>query len=356
HHKAVGYKDLAAREVLQTNHIFRIASQTKAIVSVGLMMLYEEGHFLLEDPIEKYLPAFANMRVLSEYDPETLEYTTQPAEQSITIRHLLTHTAGIPYGHPLEGRPEFQVPYFASMDNESTEEVVNRIARRPLLHEPGEKFTYGLNTDVIGRLVEVLSGEPLDEYVRRRVLQPLGMEDSYFYLPRAKRERLVTLYSKLTADTILTLHKNATYRNFAIDGAQTYFSAGAGSVGTITDYAKFCQMLLNRGKFNGTRLLAPKTVDLMTRNHIDELEVWNRKDKFGLGFMIITPVSHYGDQATPGSYKWGGMYCSEYTIDPEEELIMLIYTNVHPIPQYSEVVRKFRILTYAALEEEGLKD
>lgn len=349
HHKAFGYHTLEGERAVRKDDIFRIASQTKALVTVGLMMLFEEGAFLLEDPIEKYIPAFANPRVLSEYDEETLEYTTRPAKSSITIRQLLSHSAGIPYFHPLEERPEFQVPYFASLEDESTENVVNRIALRPLLHDPGTEFTYGLNTDIIGRLVEILSGQSLDEYMRERVFRPLGMEDSYFYLPADKGDRLVTLYSKLGVDDPLILHENETYRNFPITGAKRYFSAGAGSVGTIADYAKFCQMMLNEGMFNGQRLLAPSTVRLMIRNHIGESEVWDRGDKFGLGFMLITPGSRYGDQATPGSYKWGGMYCSEYTIDPEEDLIMLIYTNVHPVPQYGEIVRKFRIMVYSAL-------
>ncbi|MEO0734998.1 MAG: serine hydrolase, partial [Bacteroidota bacterium] len=258
---------------------------------------------------------------------------------------------GIPYGLPVEGREELNVPFFASLEDESLEEVANRIAKRPLVHHPGEGWTYGLGIDVAGRVLEVVSGQSLQDYLTEHLWRPLGMKDSYFYLPENKHDRLVTLYSKNTTDGPLTVHENETYRNFAVSGAQHYYSGGAGSVGTIEDYAIFCQLMLNRGTFNGHRLLSPKTVDFMTRNHIGEHEVWSRRDKFGMGFMIITPGSRYGDLSTPGAYKWGGMYCSEYTIDPAEDLVLLFYTNVHPIPQYGEVVRKFRNLVYQALVE-----
>ncbi|MEM9526813.1 MAG: serine hydrolase domain-containing protein [Bacteroidota bacterium] len=354
HRETFGYANLATKTPAQPDDIYRIASQTKAIVTVGLMMEFEQGKFLLEDPVSKYIPAFAEVRVLKDYDEETKEYTTEAANRPVTILDLLTHTAGIPYGLPVEGRDDLKVPFFASLENESLEEVADRIAKRPLVHQPGENYTYGLGIDVAGRVLEVVSGESLADYLEKHIFRPLGMKDSHFYLPKGKHQRLVTLYSKLSVDGPLTIHENETYRNFAISGAQRYYSGGAGSVGTIDDYAIFCQMMLNRGTFNGVRLLAPKTVDFMVRNHIGDSEVWTRKDKFGLGFMIVTPQSRYADQATPGSYTWGGLYCSEYTIDPTEELIMLVYTNVQPIPQYGEVVRKFRQLVYQALMESNV--
>lgn len=344
-----GYADIASTRPARPEDIYRIASQTKALVSVGLMKLYERGAFLLEDPISKYIPAFAGTQVVASSDSSG-EYHLVPLARPITIRHLLSHTSGIPYELPHGLDKKYPVPFFASLDPVTTEEVVNRIAARPLVAQPGEAFVYGMSTDVLGRLVEVLSGLPLDEYMQREVFGPLGMHDSYFYLPEGKRDRLVTLYTKPPGDAALVVHANETYRDFALRGAQTYFSAGAGSVGTIGDYARFCQMLLNGGELDGVRVLSQKTVALMTTNQIGELEVWDRRDKFGLGFQLITPRSHYGDLATPGSFTWGGLYCSEYTIDPAEGLVMLVYTNVHPIPQYSEVVRKFRILVYQALE------
>lgn len=363
HHKAFGYSNLATRTPLKTDDIYRIASQSKAITTAALMTLFEEEKFLLDDPIAAYIPAFKNPKVLLSYDakdPVGGNYNTRPAKSDITIRQLLSHNAGIPYEHPLDRRPEFIVPFFNSTQPDKLEDVVNKLAKRPLLRDPGRSdasadssgagFTYGLNTDIIGRLVEVLSGKPLDVAIRERVLEPLGMTDTYFYLPAAKASRLVELYDKGSADKPLVLHPNEAYRHFAVSGAKTYFSGGAGLVSTVADYARFCQMMLNGGTFNNRRILGRKTVEMMLRNQIGAAEVWDRKDKYGLGFQLITEGSHYGDQATPGSYTWGGMYCSEYTIDPKEDLILLVFTNVQPYAHYSDFVRKFRIAVYQALE------
>ena len=345
-----GVADVASGRAARPDDIYRIASQTKALVTVGLMKLFERGAFFLEDPISKYIPAFAGTQVLGELDSVSGEYALEDLDRPITIRHLLSHTAGIAYEMPGDLDERYPIPFFASLEPVTTEEVVGLIAARPLVAHPGERFVYGLNTDVIGRLVEILSGMPLDEFMQREVFGPLGMKDSHFYLPADKTDRLVSLYSKPGMEDTLVLHENETYRDFAVQGAQTYFSAGAGSVGTIDDYARFCQMLLNGGELAGVRLLSPTTIALMLRNQIGGLTVWDREDKFGLGFQLITPDSHYGDQATPGSFTWGGMYCSEYTIDPTEQLVLLVYTNVHPTPYYQEVVRKFRVLVYSALE------
>ncbi|AQG78191.1 serine hydrolase domain-containing protein [Spirosoma montaniterrae] len=358
HHKAFGYSNLEKKTPLRRDAIYRIASQSKAITTVALMTLHEEEKFLLDDPISKYIPAFKNANVLVSYDrqnPTGGSYQTRPAKSEITIRQLLAHNAGIPYEHPLQNRPEFAVPFFNSVKPDKLEDVVNRLATRPLLNDPGtdstgKGFVYGLNTDIIGRLVEVLSGKPLDVALRERVLDPLGMTDTYFYLPSDKAGRLVELYDKGKADRPLVLHPNETYRNYAISGARTYFSGGAGLVSTVEDYARFCQMLLNGGTFNNRRILGRKTVEMMTRNQIGAAKVWEREDKFGLGFQLITEGSHYGDQATPGAYTWGGMYCSEFTIDPKEDLILLVFTNVQPYAHYNDFVRKFRTAVYQALE------
>lgn len=358
HYKAFGYSNLAKKTPLKRDDIYRIASQSKAITTATLMTLYEEEKFLLDDPISKYIPAFKNPTVLVKYDkkdPVGGSYDTRPAKSEITIRQLLSHNAGIPYEHPLDQRPEFKIPFFNSTAPDKLEDVINKLAKRPLLRDPGSDstgagFTYGLNIDILGRLIEVLSGKSFDVAMRERVLEPLGMTDTYFYLPDSKANRLVELYSKSSMDKPLTLHTNEAYRNFATSGAKTLFLGGAGLVSTVEDYAKLCQMFLNGGIFNNKRILARKTVDMMVRNQIGAAEVWDRKDKFGLGFQLITEGSHYGDQASPGSYTWGGMYCSEFTIDPKEELILLIFTNVQPYAYYSDFVKKFRIGVYQALE------
>ncbi len=358
HYKAFGYSNMAKKTPLKQDDLYRIASQSKAITTVTLMTLFDEEKFLLDEPISKYIPAFKNPKVLVKYDrkdPAGGSYETRAAKSEITIRQLLSHNAGIPYEHPLDGRPEFSVPFFNSTAPDKLEDVINKLATRPLLRDPGETdstgvgFTYGLNIDIIGRLIEILSGKSLDVAMRERVLEPLGMTDTYFYLPDAKASRLVELYSKESMDKPLMLHANSDYRNFATSGARTYFSGGAGLVSSAENYARFCQMMLNGGTFNNHRIISRKTVDMMLRNQIGTAEVWDRQDKFGLGFQLITEKSHYGDLATPGSYTWGGMYCSEFTIDPKEELILLIFTNVHPYAYYSDFVKKFRIGVYQAL-------
>lgn len=353
HHKAFGLSNLEKKTALKPDDIFRIASQSKAITTAALMTFFEEGRFMLDEPISKYIPAFKNPRVLTRYDTANAgkgAFETRPARSEITIRQLLSHNAGISYEHPLDKRAEFAVPFFNSIEPDKLEDVVNKLAKRPLITDPGSAFVYGLNTDVIGRLVEILSGQSLDIALRERVLEPLGMSDTYFYLPTDKINRLVELYDKGDAAKPLKLNTNAAYRNSSVWGAKTYFSGGAGLVSTVTDYARFCQMMLNGGTFNSKRVLSRKTVDMMVQNQIGSSEVWDRRDKFGLGFQLITADSHYADQATPGSYTWGGMYCSEFTIDPAENLILLVFTNVQPYAHYGDFVRKFRVAVYQALE------
>jgi CubicO group peptidase (beta-lactamase class C family) len=349
HYKAFGYKNVEQKIPLQKTDIFRIASQTKAITSVALLILFEEGKFLLDDPVSKYIPAFKQTQVLDDYDKQTLTYQTHPAGSPITIRQLMTHTAGIPYEHPLQEKPEFKVPFFTSTDRETLKEVIPRLAARPLMAEPGSGFVYGLSIDVLGYLVEVLSGMSLAEYMKTRIFDPLGMQDTYFFLPEVKTKRLVELYSKAKPEDKLTLHTNELYRNFAVSGAKTYYSGGAGLVSTVEDYAKFCQMILNGGTFNGKQILSRKTIEMLHHNQIGEYMVWDRKDKFSFGLQLITDQSLYGDNTSVGALTWSGLYCTEFTIDPKEDLILLVFTNVQPYAHYQEFVRKFRIGVYGAL-------
>ena len=349
HNQVYGTADAERQRPLADNAIWRIASQTKLITTLAVMMLYEEGKFLLDDPISRYISAFDSARVLVSHDSTTLAYETRPATRAITIRNLLTHTSGISYEHPLQDHLEFEVPFYTSLDDDLLEEVVDRIAARPLLHDPGEQFTYGLSTDVLGRLVEVVSGQSLATFFQQRIFAPLNMNDTYFYLPKDKEKRLVTLFRKERTDATLTVQEEPLYQNFARQGERTFYSGGAGLVSTAADYAKIGQLILNEGVYQGTRLLSPFTVRLMTRNQIGDLEVWDRHDKFGFGLQIITPDSRYGDLAPPGALTWGGLYCSEYTIDPANELVMQVYTNVYPFAHYSELVRTYRVLVYGAM-------
>ncbi|MRG45668.1 serine hydrolase [Chitinophaga sp. SYP-B3965] len=351
HNKAYGFSNLEKHTPAQTTDIFRIASQTKLITTIAVLMLYEEGRLFLDDPIYKYLPEFRDVQVLVSYDKATGKVETRRPKTRPTIRHLLSHSAGIPYEHPMDSLLNGKTMIgLSSLDAVTTTELVKKVAQRPLVHDPGAQFTYGYNTDVAGRIVEVISGKSLSDFFMERIFKPLGMHDTYFYLPPSKANRLVELYAKSRLEDPLTLHSDISNRTFPIAGKQTLHLGGAGLVSTATDYAKVCQLILNGGSFNNVRLLSRKTVDLMARNQIGESNVWDRNDKFGLGFQIITDSTRYGDQASPGSLTWGGAYCSEHTIDPTEKLILLVFTNVSPYAYYGDFVRKFRVLTYQALQ------
>ncbi len=346
HHKAYGYSDIDSKTPVTLNSIYRIASQTKALTSVGLMKLYEKGLFLLDDPISDYIPEFKNPQVLVSINEIDSSFTSRPAKTEITIRHLLSHTSGIPYGNKVFAKA--RIPFVNSLEPITIGEVVHKIAKLPLEHDPGEKFTYGLNTDVLGYLIEVLSGMPLDKYFQQELFEPLGMIDSYFYLPKEKENRLVTLYAQDSLNSPLYRSPNIANQTYPYSGAKTYFSGGAGVVGTIDDYARFCTMLLNNGKLNGKQFLSPKTIELMTRNQIGENEVWQSGNKFGLGFELFTDKGLAKLPGSIGAFKWGGLYCSEYIIDPKEDLIFLIYTNAWPFAN-ADINSKFRVLVYQAL-------
>jgi CubicO group peptidase (beta-lactamase class C family) len=315
------------------------------------MMLYEEGRFLLDDPLHLYLPEFTSMNVLTSFNDADTSFTSRPAKRAVTIRHLLTHTSGIHYGILRSGMENMMfakagIPAVNSLDPISVREVARRISEMPLLSDPGEEYLYGMNTDVIGALIEVLTGQSLDVFLHQRIFEPLGMNNTYFYLPEEKVGRLVELYS--SGDGGLIIHPNEVYRTYPYAGAKMFFSGGAGLLGTIEDYARFCQMMLNNGTFNGKRILSRKTVDLMTTNQIGEL-VLGRGTKFGLGFELRGTYGKTNHLGSFGSYSWGGMYYTAYIIDPDEDLIILFYTNVQPFRgrNYQEL---FQNMVYQALE------
>ncbi len=351
HYKAFGFRDMKTKTLLKRDDIFRIASQTKAITTVAILLLNEEGKLLLDDPVSKYIPHFSNPSVLVSFDSATNTLETRPANKPITLRHLLTHTAGIPYEHPLEHLPDYKVPYFNSLDTITLSAVVPKIAARPLLHDPGEQFTYGLATDILGYVVEIASGQTLAAFLKQRIFEPLEMSDTEFYLPKEKASRLVELYSLPSEDSTLQVTSNLDNRYFPVNGARKYFSGGAGLVSTIENYARFCQMLLNKGEFNGKRILSPASVDLMFRNQTGELTIPGRNDPFSFGLEIFSDRSYYGGLGTPGAVSWSGMYCSEFTIDPKENLVALIFTNIHPYVFREEFLQKFRNMVYQSLTE-----
>ena len=357
YYKATGYNDLESKAALKKDDIFRIASQTKAITSVAIMMLFEDGKLLPDDPVSKYIPAFKNQSVLASFNMEDTTYTTVPVTKGITIRQLLTHTSGL--GYAMIGSKEANaiyaknnIPVGIGVKNDKLLDAMNRLAKLPLMHQPGEKFTYGLNTDLLGCLVEVISGKTLDEFFRTRIFEPLGMKDTYFLIPASKASRLVNLYRE---DSLGKLEKaeKENMLNAPITSAyplvkSDYYSGGAGLSATIYDYGIFLQMLLNNGKYNGQRLLSRNTVRMMTMNQIGDISLGD--DKFGLGFQVVTERGSARTPAREGTFSWGGAFATSYWVDPKEKLVLLFYRQLQG-STHGDVVEKFRALTYQAIAE-----
>lgn len=341
HFAAYGYKDAEKRIPVEKDDIFRLASQTKAITTAVLMTLFEENKFKLDDPVEKYLPMFANPEVYVSGSVEKKNLVTRPASRSITIRHLLTHTSG--YSYQSFGENIRVINYEQPI---TTKEVMERIAKTPLIHDPGEKFTYGFGIDIAGYLAEVISGKTLDVLMKERIFKPLGMNDTYFYIPKEKQDRLVKCYQRTSLDSAYVLSRSEIDRIYPLAEDQTYHGGGAGLSGTIEDYAKFCQMILNKGKFNGKRILSRKAVELMSTNELLDIPGTYR---FGLGFEVMSERGFIRSMISPGSLKWGGAYGTEYTIDPKENMIAIIYTNVMPWKNPG-VFESYLISVYQALE------
>lgn len=356
YYKGLGYDDISTKKPLHKDAIMRIASQTKAITSVAVMMLYEEGKFLLDDPISKYIPEFKNPVVLDQFNETDTTYTTVPAKSEVTIRHLLTHTSGIQYAQI--GSKPFTAIYAKSgivagigVDKIKLADIIKKLGPLPLEHQPGEKFTYGLNTDVLGYLVEVVSGMPFNVFLKKRIFDPLGMKDTYFYLPEEKRHRLATLYTTddqqriQKAGATMDINGNILTDYPNING--TYYSGGGGLASTAYDFSVFMQMLLNNGVYNGTRILSRNSIRMMTTNQIGDLRL-GRGNTFGLGFELVTEKGSAFSPRPEGSYSWGGMFSSSYWIDPKEKIIGQLFLQVFP-NKHGEIHEKFKVLTYQAL-------
>jgi len=352
HYKSFGYNDLETKAPLDKDGIFRIASQTKAITSVAAMILYEEGKFLLEDPVSKYIPSFANIQVLDKFNDKDTTYTTIPAKRQITIRDLLTHTSGI--GYAQIGSKEANSIYAKNnitggldVYEGTLADAMTRLGTLPLMHQPGERWTYGLNTDLLGRLVEIWSGKTLEEFFNERIFKPLDMKDTYFNVPEEKANRLVNFF--MADSTGLKKFEKALGGdlNFPLR-KKSYFSGGGGLSSTIYDYAVFLQMLLNEGEYNGVRLLSRNTVRMMTMNQIGDLNLGD--NKFGLGFAI---VSEKGSSMMPhqiGTYSWGGAFSTGYWVDPKEKMVVLIYRQMWGAHD-AEIDAKFKVLVYQAIHD-----
>ena len=342
--KAFGFANKQQNIPMKNDNIFRIASMTKPIISVAAMMLYEEGKFLLTDPVSKFIPEFKDPVVLDKYNAADTTYTTVPAKREITMRDILSQSSGL--GYAQIGTATANAIYYKNRINggigtpySTLKDVITRLAKLPLFIQPGEDFMYGLNTDVLGYLVEVISGMSLDKYLQQKIFEPLGMKDTYFFLPKEKQARLVPLYTQQGTQTKLRIQDslislNGTFsRDFPKTLNGTYFSGGAGLASTAYDYALFGQMLLNGGELNGKRILSPGTIQIMASNQIGDHLMWgdiNKTRRFGLGFGILTDYAERTMMIPAGSYGWDGMFASHFWVDPKNKMVVVFMRNIWP--------------------------
>jgi len=354
-HHAYGMSDNSAGTKMQKEAIFRIASQTKAITSTAVMMLWEEGKFRLDDPISKYIPEFKEAQILDTFNDTDSTYTTKPAEKQITIRHLITHTSGLGYG-VIDGDERFKKMYakagitdLFTTENISIAESVKKLAKLPLHHNPGEKFTYSEGLDVLGYFIEVISGMPFDKFLRKRIFDPLHMNDTWFYLPKAKHKGLVTVQENKKG--IWTKYPVTFYdTDYPIKGAQRFFSGGAGLSSSAKDYATFLQMYLNMGELNGVRILSRTTVQSIMGNHIDA--IWAGGPKYyGLAFAVVNEHGQdLGGEGSTGTFDWGGYFNTQYFADPKEQIIGILMKQTQGSSD-DQTGWKFRQMVFAAIDD-----
>ena len=359
-YKSYGYNDLDTKAPLPKNGIFRIASQTKAVTTVAALMLWEQGKFSMDDPVSKYIPSFANAQVLAAFNPKDSSYTTVPAKRPVTIHDLFTHTSGL--GYPAIGSPEANAIYAKNaitggvgVKNQTLADAMDRLGHLPLLFQPGEKWMYGLNTDVLGYLIQLWSGENLEEYFQRHIFRPLGMKDTWFNLPAEKASRLVNFFQE---DSTGIKKQTAVFggaldMNFPLQKTD-YFSGGGGLSSTIYDYALLLQMLLNGGEYNGVRLLSRNTVRMMTMNQIGDLTVnvgeGAGSNKWGLTFSIETEQGSRLVPSQAGSYGWGGVFSTAYWVDPKEDMFAIFYRQMWG-PHVALTGQQFKPLVYQAIND-----
>jgi CubicO group peptidase (beta-lactamase class C family) len=355
HWKAYGMANNEEGRKLKRDDIFRIASQSKAITSTAVMMLWEEGKFRLDDPVSKFIPEFKNPQVLGSFKYSDTTWTGVPANKEITIRHLLTHTSGIGYG-VIDGDERIKMIYqkagvtdLFTTENITIEESVKKIARLPLHHHPGEKFTYSEGLDVLGYFIEVVSGMPFDEFLKTRIFDPLGMDDTRFYFPESKANRLVAVQHKV--DGKWEKYPVTFYdTDYPVKGAKTFFSGGAGLSSTAKDYATFLQMYLNGGEYNGVRLLSRTTVRSIMANQTGEL-FSGPEEYYGLAFGVVTPEGEAkGGIGSTGTFDWGGYFNTQYFADPAENVIGIIMKQTQG-PTNDQTGWKFRQLVFQTIDD-----
>jgi len=350
YNKAFGYSDVENKIMHSTDDIFRIASMTKAVTSLAVLILWEEGKFNLDDPIEKYIPEFKDLTILTDFNETDSTYLSKPAKNKISIRHLLTHTSGIGYG-VIDSDARFKSIYkkhgivdLFTTDSINIESNVKKLAQLPLHHEPGEAFTYGESLDVLGYFIEVISQKSLDVFFKERIFDPLEMKDTYFYLPKTHQDRLVPIQTK--KDGFWTKYQGDFYDvNYPIKGAKTFLSGGAGLSSTTADYSNFLQMFLNKGSFNDKQILGKKTVELVYVNqntHIPDSSI-------GLAFGLVSEKDQaLGGKGSIGTITWGGYFNTFYFADPAENIIGILYKQTREIEEEKTNV-EFSTLLFQSL-------
>jgi CubicO group peptidase (beta-lactamase class C family) len=353
--EAYGWRDKDANDPMKEDTIFRIASQTKALTSVAIMMLMEEGKLVMDDPLGKFLPEWqrttvATARIGGGYD-------VTPARRQITIRDLLTHTSGISYGTGTAERAWREAGiygwYFADK-REPVSEVVKRMARLPMTEQPGDQWVYGYSTDILGVVVEKLSGQTLDEFFRARITGPLGMVDTHFCLPQEKAPRLAVVYSAKDGKIERAANPGAMQgaghigQGHYLGGPCVAFSGGAGLLSTAKDYSRFLEMMRRGGELDGKRYISRKSVELMTADNL-VFATFQPGMGFGLGFRVVTDLGKTGQPGSKGDYGWGGAYNSTYWVDPKEGLTVSYMVQLIPSGGLEDQ-DKLRALVYSALE------
>jgi len=352
-YKGYGYADVATKKPMKNDAIFRIMSQTKAITSIGIMILYEQGKLLLDQPISDFIPEFKNPVVLDKFNDADSTYTTLPAKSEITFRQLLTHTSGLDYADIGSSKvaaiySKNHIPSGLGYFDADLLERMKKLGKLPLSFQPGEKWQYGLNTDLLGCLIEVMSGMNLEDFFRKNIFEPLGMRDTYFNVPSSKASRLATVYTEDASNNIIPWSHE--FRNIDPDYPimkKRYFSGGAGLSSTAFDYAIFMQMLLNGGKYNGHQILGKRTVEMITSGQLNEGMFGD--DYMGLGFGITSEKSAAKNPRNAGSFAWGGYYGTTYWADPKSKLVCLFMTQQNP-NSHGDIEAKFEAMVYSSLK------
>ena len=353
--RAFGIKNPETQEKYKDDDIFRIASMTKAITSIAVLKLWEKGKIYLDDPIEKYIPEFKGVEIFESFNEKDSSYTSKQTTKKITVRQLLTHTSGIGYDF-IDGNPSIKAIYHKKKqsfmnngvmcfcdEDVTIGEAIENLADVPLHHEPGEKFTYGMGLDVLGYMIEIVSGKKLNEFFREEIFEPLEMNDTYFYLPTEKEDRLVPVLTKNENEWVI-FEDDRFNENYPIEGERKFFAGGCGLSSTVEDYYKFLSVFINNGNYKGKSFISKQTNELIFQNQLPE------EFGFGVGLAFGVVVNKYlknGGTGTAGTISWGGYWNTSYFADPNDKVIGVIFKQTQNIPDNSSNI--FRRLVVSSV-------